>query len=50
MSLTKQEADAASTKVQAMARRMFARDVAYAMVAEKWEKIFDPVRARYYYY
>jgi hypothetical protein len=33
-----------------MARRMFARDVAYAMVAEKWEKIFDPVRARYYYY
>ena len=50
MSLTKQEADAAATKIQSMARRMFARETAYQMVSEVWEKIFDPVRTRYYYY
>ena len=50
MSLTKQEVDGKSTKIQSLARRYFAREVAYGMVAESWEKIFDPVRSRYYYY
>ena len=50
MPLTKGQADGHATRVQALARRMFARQEAYARVVVVWERVYDPVRARSYYY
>ncbi|KAJ1453237.1 hypothetical protein M885DRAFT_466676, partial [Pelagophyceae sp. CCMP2097] len=48
--LTKKAADAAATRMQALARRALARQAVYVMIAARWERIYDPLHGRFYYY
>ena len=48
--ISQAEAVEAATKIQALARRVHSREIGYGMVAERYERIYDPRNDVYYYY